>query len=127
MKINTKLSLAIALAFSATASNVAFAADDFINPDWANSAVYVGASVGQSKSHQDDQGMARTLTGSNALNTFSNDQKDRGFKLFVGKQLNQYFAIEGGYFDLGKFDFTATVTPATATSAPRLALAWNSS
>ena len=109
MKINSKLSLAIALAFSATASNVAFAADDFINPDWANSAVYVGASVGQSKSHQDDQAVVRTLTGSNTFNTFSNDQKDRGFKLFVGKQLNQYFAIEGGYFDLGKFDMAATV------------------
>jgi OOP family OmpA-OmpF porin len=112
MKIKSQLSIAIALAFSATLSNSAFAADDtFINPDWANSAVYIGASVGQSKSHQDDQGIARALTGSTTLNTFSNDTKDRGFKIFVGKQLNKYFAIEGGYFDLGKFDFTATVPP----------------
>jgi OOP family OmpA-OmpF porin len=110
MKINTKLSLAIALAFSATASNAAFAADDFINPDWANSATYIGASAGVGKSHQDDLRAARELTNS-PLNTFTNDTKDRGFKLFVGKQLNQYFAIEGGYFDLGKYTFRGT-TPA---------------
>ena len=42
------------------------------------------------------------------LNSFTNDTKDRGFKLFVGKQLNQYFAIEGGYFDLGKYTFRGT-------------------
>lgn len=112
MKIKSQLSLAIAAAFSATLSNAAFAADDtFINPDWANSAVYIGASGGQTKSHQDDQGVARALTGSGTLSTFSNDTKDGGFKIFAGKQLNRYFAIEGGYFDLGKFDFTATVPP----------------
>ncbi|WP_332879697.1 OmpA family protein [Massilia sp. S19_KUP03_FR1] len=113
MKINTKISLAIALAFSATASNAAFAADDFINPDWANSATYVGASFGQGKSHQDDQRMARGLTNS-ALSTFTADTRDTGFKVFVGKQINQYFAIEGGYFDLGKYNFSATTTAGRA-------------
>ncbi len=108
MKIKSQLSLAIAIAFSATLSNSAFAAEDtFINPDWANSAVYVGGSIGQGRSKIDDQANARTLTGS-TLSTFSNDSRDRGFKLFVGKKLNQYFAVEGGYFDLGKYNFRAT-------------------
>lgn len=111
MKIKNQLSIAIALAFSATLSNSAFAAadDTFINPEWANSAVYVGGSVGVGRSRVDDQANARTLTNSN-LSTFNNDSKDRGFKLFVGKQLNQYFAIEAGYFDLGKYTFNAVTT-----------------
>jgi OOP family OmpA-OmpF porin len=111
MKINTQLSLAIALAFSATLSNSAFAAadDTFINPEWANSAVYVGGSIGVGRSRLDDQRMASSLTGT-GFSTFTTDEKDRGFKLFVGKQLNQYFAIEGGYFDLGKYNFSGVTT-----------------
>jgi OOP family OmpA-OmpF porin len=106
MKINNQLSIAIALAFSATLSNSAFAAadDTFINPEWANSAVYVGGSIGVGRSRLDDQRMATDLAGT-SFRTFNSDDKDRGFKLFVGKQLNQYFAIEGGYFDLGKYNF----------------------
>jgi OOP family OmpA-OmpF porin len=111
MKIKSQLSVAIALAFSATLSNSAFAADDtFINPDWANSAVYVGGSIGQGRSHLDDRALVNTLSGNSALNTFTTDQRDRGYKLFVGKQLNQYFAIEGGYFDIGKYQFSAVTT-----------------
>lgn len=108
MKTNLKLSFAIALAFSASS---AFAADDtFVNPDWANSAVYIGGSVGQGRSHLDDANVVNTLTGNAPLARFSSDQRDRGFKLFVGKQLNQYFAIEGGYFDLGSYRFDALTT-----------------
>lgn len=110
MKIKNQLSIAIALAFSATLSNTAFAADDFINPDWANSAFYVGGSVGQGRSHLDDRNVVNTLSGNSALSGFSTDSRDRGFKLFIGKQLNHYFAIEGGYFDLGNYDFSAVTT-----------------
>jgi OOP family OmpA-OmpF porin len=111
MKIKNQLSIAIALAFSATLSNSAFAAadDTFINPEWANSAVYVGGSIGVGRSRLDDQRMAGSLTGT-GFSTFTTDEKDRGFKLFVGKQLNQYFAIEGGYFDLGKYNFSGVTT-----------------
>lgn len=106
MKTNSKLSLAIALAFSA-GSAFAAADDTFINPDWANSAIYIGGSVGQGRSHLDDRNVVDTLTGNAGLTAFNSDQRDRGFKLFVGKQMNQYFAIEGGYFDLGNYDFSA--------------------
>jgi OOP family OmpA-OmpF porin len=110
MKIKNQLSIVIALAFSATLSNTAFAADDFINPDWANSAFYVGGSVGQGRSHLDDRNVVNTLSGNSSLNGFSTDSRDRGYKLFVGKQLNHYFAVEGGYFDLGNYDFSAVTT-----------------
>jgi len=109
MKTNSKLSLAIALAFSAS-SAFAAADDTFINPDWADSATYIGGSVGQGRSHLDDRNVVNTLTGNAALGSYNDDQRDRGFKLFVGKQLNHYFAIEGGYFDLGNYDFSAVTT-----------------
>ena len=114
MKIKSQISIAIALAFSATLSNSAFAAadDTFINPDWANSAVYVGGSVGVGRSRIDDQDVARNLTALNN-STFTSDSKDRGYKLFVGKQFTKYFAIEGGYFDLGKYNFNGVTTANT--------------
>jgi OOP family OmpA-OmpF porin len=112
MKTTSKLAALIALACAAmTTANAATTEDTFINPDWANSAWYVGAGVGQSRANIDDQRLIRSLTANGAtLNSFSKDERDLGFKLFVGKQLNQYFAVEAGYFDLGKFDFAATTS-----------------
>ncbi|MDQ1834463.1 OmpA family protein [Massilia scottii] len=90
----------------------AVAADDvFINPEWANSAWYVGGNVGQSRANVDDVRLIRSLTANGAgLNSFTADEKDVGYKLYVGKQLNQYFAVEAGFFDLGKFGFKSTTT-----------------
>ncbi|WP_332879698.1 OmpA family protein [Massilia sp. S19_KUP03_FR1] len=109
MNITTKLSFAIAAAF---VSCSAFAADDaFINPDWANSAWYVGGSLGQSRAAIDDKRLARSLTANGAaLTSFATDERELAFKLLLGKQLNQYFALEAGYFDLGKFGFAATTS-----------------
>lgn len=104
--------IAVAVALGATVSSGAFAADDtFINPDWANSAWYAGAALGQGRAAIDDRRLARSLTANGAtLNSFSTDERDLGFKLFGGKQLNQYFALEAGYFDLGKYSFAATTS-----------------
>jgi OOP family OmpA-OmpF porin len=113
MKTTSKLVALIALACASMGSASAASADDniFINPDWANSAWYMGGSFGQSRASIDDQRLIRSLTANGAtLNSFNKDERDHGVKLFVGKQLNQYFAVEGGYFDLGKFDFAATTS-----------------
>jgi OOP family OmpA-OmpF porin len=40
------------------------------------------------------------------------DESDTAFKLFGGYQFNRNFALEGGYFNLGKFGFTSTTVPA---------------
>ncbi|NNG25746.1 OmpA family protein [Massilia sp. ML15P13] len=90
----------------------AAAADaSFVNPDWTNSAWYMGAGVGQSRASIDDERLRRSLTANGAtLVSFDEDERDTGFKLFVGKQLNRYFAVEAGYFDLGKFDFDASTS-----------------
>jgi OOP family OmpA-OmpF porin len=117
MKTTSKLTAIIALACaSMMAANPAIADptttnSSFINPDWANSAWYMGAGVGQSRARIDDGRLIRSLTANGAtMNSFSTDERDLGFKLFVGKQLNQYFSVEAGYFDLGKFNFDATTS-----------------
>ena len=113
MNITCRFKLAILAA--AMLSQPAFAAgqdaDTFINPDWANSAWYAGGSLGQSRAAIDETRIKRSLTANGAtLNSFDTDERELGAKLFFGKQLNQYFAVEAGYFDLGKFKVDATTS-----------------
>ena len=83
----------------------------FINPDWANSAWYIGAGVGQSRATIDEPRLRASLAANGETVTgFTKDERDTGYKLFVGRQLNQYVAVEAGYFDLGKFDFKSTTS-----------------
>lgn len=74
---------------------------------------YGGVNVGRSAATIDD---ARITSGLQAggLATTSIDDRDRstGGKIFGGYQFNKYFALEGGYFDLGRFGFTANTVPA---------------
>lgn len=97
---------------SLLAAQAAQAQDNtFINPDWANSAWYIGAGVGQSRATIDEPRLRASLAANGETVTgFSKDQRDTGYKLFVGRQLNQYVAVEAGYFDLGKFDFKSSTS-----------------
>lgn len=73
---------------------------------------YGGANVGRTGAEIDDARIASGLLGQ-GFNTSSIDDRDRsnGFKLFGGYQLSPYFALEGGYFDLGKIGYTAHTVP----------------
>ncbi|HEX8612215.1 MAG TPA: OmpA family protein [Telluria sp.] len=93
------------------ASQAARADEPFVNPEWANSAWYIGAGIGQSRANIDNERLTRSLTANGAsLSSFNVDERDLAYKLYVGKQLNRYLAIEAGYFDLGKFGFDATTS-----------------
>ena len=74
---------------------------------------YAGANVGQSRATIDNAGITSGLLD-NGFTTSSiiDDDRDTGYKLFGGYQFNKNFALEGGYFDLGKFGYTATTVPA---------------
>ena len=74
---------------------------------------YGGFNFGQSSAKIDDAKITSNLLGGGfASASVTNDDSDTGYKLFGGYRLNKNFALEGGYFDLGKFGYTATTVPA---------------
>jgi OOP family OmpA-OmpF porin len=112
MKTVKKIGALSAIACAVLASQAAWAGEDsFVNPEWANTASYIGIGVGQSRANVDDPRLIASLTANGAaLGSFSSDERGTGGKLFVGQRLNQYFAVEAAYFDLGKFGFNSTTT-----------------
>lgn len=73
---------------------------------------YGGANVGRSAATIDDpritSGLAAGGLGTSAI---SDRDRSTGFKLYGGYQFHRNFALEGGYFDLGKFGYTANTIP----------------
>ncbi len=113
MKLAKKVGTLSLMSCAILACQFSQADEAFSNPEWANSAWYIGAGAGQSRTTIDEARLIRSLTDSGATSaTINSDEKDTAYKLIVGKQLNKYFALEGGYFDLGKFGFNATTVPA---------------
>lgn len=74
---------------------------------------YGGLSAGQSRALIDDPRITSGLQSSGLTVTSIDDtSRSTGYKLFGGYQYNQNFSMEGGYYDLGKFGFNATTSPA---------------
>jgi OmpA-OmpF porin, OOP family len=101
----TKTSRALGLAvFAATVCPFALA---------QTSGWLLGGNVGQANYTIDDAKITSGLQGAGlATSTINDNRTDTGYKLFGGYQFNKNFALEGGYFDLGKAGFTATTVPA---------------
>jgi OOP family OmpA-OmpF porin len=97
---STRLAVAV---LAAIASPLALAADP---------GPYVGGNVGVSKSHFDEARIARAIAPGFGITGIDDDDRDTGWKLYMGYQFTPNFAAEFGYFDLGKFGFTATTVPA---------------
>lgn len=77
-----------------------------------SSYFYGGMSVGQSRAKIDEPRINAALLGAGLGTTgMSRDDKDTAYKIFGGYQFNPNFALEGGYFNLGKFGFTSTTVP----------------
>jgi OOP family OmpA-OmpF porin len=73
---------------------------------------YGGFNVGQGAAKIDDNRISGGLLAHGfATTNMSNDDRDFGYKVFGGYQFIKYFAIEGGYFNLGRFGFTSTTLP----------------
>lgn len=88
-------------------------ADDPKNPSLTDASYwYGGFNIGQGRAKINDPRVANDLLGAGFTTTsISDDDHHFGYKLFVGYKVNENFALEGGYFDLGKFGFTATTLP----------------
>ncbi len=90
------------MALTILASSMAMADD---------SGWYAGANVGRSGAHIDDARITSGLLGGGlTVTSISDRDRDTGYKLFGGYQFNKYLGVEGGYFDLGTFGFTANTT-----------------
>ena len=79
-------------------------------------SMYVVAAFGHAKI--DDRGMVdsndsiiRTaLPRPGSIDSTASSASSHGHKLQLGYEFNPYFAIEGGYVDLGKFEYTSNYT-----------------
>ena len=95
--------LTVAAALSLTMAS-AFAGD------W-----YAVGSIGQSRIPSDSKGQTdSSLSGLVTGLSSSMDDHDTGYKLQLGYKFTPNWAIEGGYVDLGKFNYNATFTGGTA-------------
>ena len=79
----------------------------------ADSGWIGGLSIGQSNAKIDNDRITNQLLGAGFTSaTISDDSDDTAFKIFGGYKFNKNFALEGGYFNLGQFGYTATTVPA---------------
>ena len=102
-------SLMLAALYAATGSN-AFA-------QW-----YAGGNVGQSRVSYSSSQLVTDLAAAGITGTGSVSNTDIGGKAFLGYRFNENLALEGGYFNMGRFTVNGSYTaPAPAgTFAERL-------
>lgn len=82
-------------------------AEDEENKGWIG-----GLSVGQSVANIDDVRITRQLVSTGLTNVSMDvNDRDNAYKIFAGYQFNDYFALEGGIFNLGRFRYTAFTEP----------------
>ncbi len=73
---------------------------------------YIGGGIGQGRAEVNDERVTRPLFGTGLTATnITRDNHHTAYKLFGGYQFNQNFALEAGYFNLGKFGFSANTVP----------------
>ena len=79
-----------------------------------NKYYYWGLGVGQSQSQIDDRLTTNSLLGSSTSpGSFASEKQDTSYKLFGGYQFNRNFALEAGYFNLGKFTYSTSLPAGT--------------
>jgi OmpA-OmpF porin, OOP family len=76
-----------------------------------------GIGAGQTRGEFDELSLGNrnsTTLPQNAITNFSiaTDRRDAGGKVFIGRQFNRYLGMELGYFNLGKFGWQTTTSPA---------------
>jgi len=109
--------LPMLLAFNSQANNDT----DHLKNGW-----FIGVNLGQSAANIDDDSIRVNLENSGFdVNSLNQDRRDLGYKLYAGYKFSQYFALEGGYFDLGSFGFNANTLPVSDYAGNTGLKGWN--
>jgi OOP family OmpA-OmpF porin len=74
----------------------------------ADSGWYGGLSIGATTAEVDDERIRRGLQP-RVVTSLDHEESDYGLKLLAGRKFNRNFALEGGYFNLGEFGYTANM------------------
>ncbi len=88
---------------------------------------YVGGNIGQSKVKLNDavDSLNSALTASGfAVTSDTKNDTDTAYRIFGGYKFNNYFALEAGYVDFGKFGLSANTLPAGSAAADIKANGW---
>lgn len=81
----------------------------------ASAQWYVGASAGQSKTNYNANQLSADLRAVGVTATGAVSSSDIGLKAFAGYSFNENFALEGGYFNMGRpLTYNGTMTAPTA-------------
>jgi len=75
---------------------------------------YVGGALGGSQQHFGGGQIDNALSNQGLTSSSSIDKSDTSLRLFGGYQFNRNFALEGGYVNLGKFNYSSTVSAPAA-------------
>lgn len=109
---------ALALAGASAAQAQAMAQD---TTGW-----YAGGNVGRTRATIDDARITSGLRGQGLGTTGIDDRDgDTGTRLFGGYQVTPAIGLEVGYFDLGRFGYTARTAPAGSLSGDMRVKGWN--
>lgn len=74
---------------------------------------YAGGNIGRTRGQFDNPTSITPFVGPGfVVNSTSGDDRDKGYKLYGGYGLSRNFALEAGYFDLGRYSYTFNTTPA---------------
>ncbi|TWO70892.1 outer membrane beta-barrel protein [Caenimonas sedimenti] len=77
-----------------------------------DSGWYAGGGIGRATSSIDDERIRAGLANQGlATSGMAHDERDVAYRLFGGYQFNRHFGMEAGWFDLGRFGFTADTAP----------------
>jgi OOP family OmpA-OmpF porin len=73
---------------------------------------YIGGNAGQARAKIDETDITADLLRSGfTTSDFKSAEREFGYKLFAGYRFNDHLALEGGYFDLGTFNYRALTNP----------------
>ena len=100
-----RLGLAALAVFGTVSSSWVIAQD-------STTGAYIGGNAGKTRAHFNNDSIRQSLAGQGfSITSATGDNSSNGFKVFGGYQLNRNFAVEGGYFDLGQFNYALNTSP----------------